>query len=116
MKRARGLGEGMLIAAMIALLVALSWMLWMNRQPRTVSVAPVHSVSLEELERAATINVNEASAAELEELPGIGPVLAQAIVEYREEFGSFEDVEELMEVYGIGPVTLEGMRPYLRLD
>ena len=116
MKRATRWGEGILIGAVLALLVALSWMLWLDRQPRTVSAVPVHSVSREELELAATINVNAATAAELDELPGIGPVLAANIIEYRETHGPFECPEDLMEVYGIGPVKLEEMRPYLRLE
>ena len=116
MKRETRWSEGLLIAAVLILLVVLSWIIWLDRQPRTQSAAPVHSVSLEELERAATVDINAASAAELEALPGIGPVLAEAIVEYREEFGPFESAEDLLDVYGIGPVKLEGMRPFLRLD
>ncbi len=56
------------------------------------------------------ININTASAAELEALPGIGPVLAQAIVDYRTENGPFTSVDELEEVSGIGPATLEEVR------
>ena len=116
MKRKLRWGEGWLIAAALALVFALSYLFWQNRQPRTQFVAPVHSVSMEELERAGRINVNAASASELDELPGIGPALAAAIIEYREEHGPFTSAEELMEVYGIGEATLEGMLPFLRLD
>jgi competence protein ComEA len=56
------------------------------------------------------INVNSASAAELEVLPGIGEVLAAAIVEYRTENGPFAAVDELEAVSGIGPSTLEEIR------
>lgn len=56
------------------------------------------------------INVNTATAAELEELPGIGPVLAEAIVAFREENGPFTSVDQLEDVSGIGPVTLEEIR------
>jgi competence protein ComEA len=49
------------------------------------------------------ININTASAHELEELPGIGPALAQSIVDYREAQGSFGSIEEIMDVQGIGP-------------
>jgi competence ComEA-like helix-hairpin-helix protein len=48
------------------------------------------------------ININTAVAPELENLPGIGPVLAGRIVEYREEVGHFDDTREIMEVSGIG--------------
>jgi competence protein ComEA len=56
------------------------------------------------------VNVNVASAEELETLPGIGEVLAQAIITYREEHGPFTAVEELEDVSGIGPATLEEIR------
>ena len=56
------------------------------------------------------VNVNSAAAEELETLPGIGEVLAQAIISYREEHGPFTSVDELEEVSGIGPATLEEIR------
>jgi competence protein ComEA len=56
------------------------------------------------------VNVNMAAAEELETLPGIGEVLAQAIIAHREEHGPFGTVDELEEVSGIGPVTLEEIR------
>jgi competence protein ComEA len=56
------------------------------------------------------INVNTASATELEELSGIGEVLAAAIVDYRTENGAFASVDELEDVSGIGPSTLEEIR------
>jgi competence protein ComEA len=56
------------------------------------------------------INVNTATAAELEALSGIGEVLAATIIEYRTENGPFVSVEDLMDVSGIGPATLEEIR------
>jgi competence protein ComEA len=53
------------------------------------------------------ININQASQAELTELKGIGPVLSQRIVEYREEYGPFQSPEDIMDVKGIGPKTWE---------
>lgn len=59
---------------------------------------------------AGLVNVNTATEAELETLPGIGPVLAAAIVQYRTEHGPFTSVEQLEEVSGIGPATLAEIR------
>jgi competence protein ComEA len=58
----------------------------------------------------ALINVNTASATELEALPGVGEVIAQAIVDYRTENGPFASVEQLLDVSGIGDATLEDIR------
>ena len=56
------------------------------------------------------ININSASETELETLSGIGEVLAATIVEYREQNGPFASVDDLMDVSGIGPATLEEIR------
>ena len=53
------------------------------------------------------ININTATAEELDELPGIGPVKAAAIISWREENGPFRYPEELIRVSGIGEKTLE---------
>lgn len=55
---------------------------------------------------AALIDLNEADAAQLEELPGVGPTIAGAIVRHREEAGPYQQVEDLLEVSGIGPARL----------
>ena len=59
------------------------------------------------------VDINSADQPALETIPGIGPVKAAAIIEYRESSGPFESVEELIEVTGIGPATLESMRAYV---
>jgi competence protein ComEA len=56
------------------------------------------------------ININTASAVELEALSGIGEVLAATIVEYRTQNGPFAAVDDLLDVSGIGPATLEEIR------
>ena len=58
----------------------------------------------------ATLDLNRASEQELEALPGIGPVLAERIVEYRQARGTFRDVEELRKVKGIGKKKFERVR------
>lgn len=59
---------------------------------------------------SGVINLNTASAAELEELPSVGPAIAQRIIEHREKNGPFRSVDSLLEVSGIGPSTLEKIR------
>ncbi|MXX03808.1 MAG: ComEA family DNA-binding protein [Gemmatimonadetes bacterium] len=61
------------------------------------------------------VPVNTAPASELQKLPGIGPKLAEAIIEYRTRSGPFERVEELLEVKGIGPAKLGRIRPLVKL-
>jgi competence protein ComEA len=56
------------------------------------------------------ININSAPASELDLLPGIGPVIAQRILDYREAHGSFQSIEEIKEVKGIGEATFEKIK------
>ncbi|MCK5653466.1 MAG: ComEA family DNA-binding protein [Gemmatimonadetes bacterium] len=66
------------------------------------------------LEGGATrLDLNLASPGELEGLPGIGPALATRIVEFRRLRGRFRSVDDLLAVRGIGPVTLERLKPRL---
>lgn len=62
-----------------------------------------------------TVDINAADAAALEELPGVGPSIAQAIVEWREANGPFASVDELEDVPGIGPATLDEIRESARV-
>ena len=62
----------------------------------------------------ARLDLNSATASQLDALPGIGPVLAQRIVAHRLEHGPFRSVDELLSVHGIGPRLLERLRPSLR--
>ncbi len=63
---------------------------------------------------AFTIDVNEADWPEISQLPGIGEVLARRIVDSRATEGRYIDLDELQRVRGIGPKTLERIKPYLR--
>lgn len=62
------------------------------------------------------ININTASAAQLTELPGIGPSKAQAIIDDRSEKGTYEKLEDIKRVKGIGDATFEGMRAQIILE
>jgi len=59
------------------------------------------------------INLNSATVSDLSRLPGVGEVKAQAIIAYRQEHGPFAAVDDLMEIKGIGPGIVEGLRPYV---
>ncbi len=59
------------------------------------------------------IDLNSASASELELLPHIGPVLSQRIVDYRKSNGKFQRIEDLMNVSGIGPKTFEKIEDFI---
>ena len=62
-----------------------------------------------------TIDINTADQAALETIPGVGPVTALAILQHRDAIGGFQDFEDLLDVDGIGPATLESIRPYIAL-
>ena len=61
----------------------------------------------------ALLALNTATADELEDLPGVGPVLAEAILDRRAELGSFRTEEDVLSVPGIGPATYEKIAPYI---
>jgi comEA protein len=62
---------------------------------------------------AAPINLNTASSEELQQVPGIGPVTAEKILQMRKSYGAFKSVDDLSAIRGIGPKRLEKMRKYL---
>lgn len=64
---------------------------------------------------AELVSVNTATEVELETLPGIGPVLAAAIIEWRTQNGGFTSIDQLQEVSGIGPSTFADLAPLVRL-
>jgi len=67
----------------------------------------------EPADSAGVVNVNTASAAQLQLLPRIGPALAERILAFRETNGPFKSPDELVAVKGIGERSLEQLRPYL---
>ena len=111
-----GIKAGMFV---IALALAL-WLGWSGpmvlqenpvietQAPRTLIKYPVQST--------LTVNLNQATAKDLQELPGIGPVLAQRILMQRERVGAFGSLEELLAVKGVGEKRLERIRPFLHLE
>ena len=64
---------------------------------------------------AVVVNLNTATAAELEQLPGIGAKTAGRIVDYRQKKGPFKKIEELMNVQGIGEKSFLKLKPQITL-
>ena len=73
--------------------------------------APQAAASAEQGAAVEPVDLNQASAAQLETLPGVGAVTAERIVEYRQENGGFKKIEELMNVRGIGERSFLRLRP-----
>jgi competence protein ComEA len=62
------------------------------------------------------LNINTASQDAFESLPGVGPTKASDIIAYRDQFGVFQTIDDLLNVPGIGPTTLESIREYLIVE
>lgn len=73
-------------------------------------VVPAAGSGAMPVEPPGLIRLNFATAAELEQIPGVGPVLASRIIEYRNEVGGFSAVEDLLDVSGIGEAKLAALR------
>lgn len=67
-------------------------------------------------EKPALLNINTAIAEELETLSGIGPQMAERIIQYRKKHGNFASVEALTEVKGLGEKTLEKLKPFISVE
>ena len=60
-------------------------------------------------------NLNTAKLLQLQLLPGIGPKMAERVIQYRQAHGGFQSVEQIMDVKGIGPKKFEKMKPFLKV-
>jgi competence protein ComEA len=73
-------------------------------------------LATEQPTQAGKININSAGLEELDTLPGIGPVTAQKIIDYRQANGPFQTLEAIMDVSGIGPATFERLKDLITVD
>ena len=79
----------------------------------TVLTVAAGAAAADAASSVGVVNVNTATAGQLEMLPRIGPALAQRILDFREANGPFRSVDELVAVKGIGDRSLELLAPYL---
>ena len=107
----------------LALFGAAAFLIAAECSSRTAQRIPVHIVSAAEFDawvarnqQLHTVNLNTATADELEALPGIGAARAEAILAYRAEVGAFHSVEDLLAVSGIGAARLDALRPYVTVE
>jgi len=102
---------GRLIAAVFAIAFVA---LWGTGTARAKPPAPQQITQQNASEgQTAALDLNTASAAQLEELPGIGPSRAQAILAFREAHGGFTQVSQLMRIKGIGRAMLRKLRAFV---
>ena len=83
------------------------------------SLSPVEADGKEKAEVSPAgklIDINSATAKEFERLPRIGPQIAGRIVAYREKYGAFKRIDDITKVKGIGPKTLDRLRPHLTMS
>jgi len=81
-----------------------------------LALAPAGVLQAQDATLQGVVNVNTASSEELQLLPGIGEARARALLETRKRRGGFKSVDELLEVKGIGPASLEKLRPHVTVE
>ena len=105
---ASGLLMGLIVYILILLVIALGLLVYRAYGHHFIAARPTEPIHL------ARIDLNTADEIQLAQIPGIGPKLAENIVEHRRHHGLFQSVDQLKEVRGIGPVTFEKRYPIHR--
>jgi competence protein ComEA len=80
------------------------------------SPAPTPTAGEKEVTPPGKVNINTATVEQLDTLPGIGPAIAQRIVDYRQANGPFAEPEDIMNVSGIGPATFEKLQDLITVE
>jgi comEA protein len=113
MKTVRFLTKTMMVVAIIFALTAPN--VFGQDRSTVAKASTTAKASYSKAESGQTININQATLDQLVGLKGIGPVMAQRIVEFREKNGPFKKVEDLLSVKGIGEKKLEKMKSQVSL-
>ena len=101
-----------LITVTFIILVIAAVIICCNADLMTVPLANSQSQQLENIK----ININTADPNDLQLLPGIGASLAEKIVAYRQRYGSFKSIEEIMNVKGVGSKLFENIKPFISVS
>lgn len=78
--------------------------------------SPAATVGSPEIDNAGKIDLNTATLQQLQLLPGIGPAMAQRILDYRDAAGGFETIQDITNVSGIGEMTFEKLKNYIKVE
>jgi competence ComEA-like helix-hairpin-helix protein len=89
---------------------AAPYLIW---QQRTEKTKEKHFTSKKDSKVFTPMNINDATSADLESLPGIGKVLAERIVKFRESLGGFFQTDQLLDCYGLTPETFEKIKDHI---
>ncbi len=84
--------------------------------PSSSSNAPFLVLTTPTVPAGNLININTATSTQLDTLPGIGPTTAQKIIDYRTQHGPFQNIEDIMDVPGIGPATFDNIKTLISVQ
>jgi competence protein ComEA len=115
LSRARADGRILRVVAVAFAIMALSC----ARQPRRLASMNEHSIVstvMAEAPMSFRLNINTASATQLEKLPGVGKIMAERVVEYRQQYGPFRRAEHLMMVHGFSDHKFRMLRELITVE
>jgi competence protein ComEA len=91
-------------------------MVYVPKKGEIIDVGAKSSYAAKPTAKRGKVNINKAAAEELDKLPGVGPAIAQKIVEYRDSSGGFKSVEELNNVSGMGDAKYKDIKDLVTVD